>query len=58
MAVVFVPTDSIGGYSNLTPLGFGSKTLKGSNVSNTVSYAVKELAEKKHDNDSDYNLMP
>ncbi len=31
----------IDGYSNLTPSGFINKTPKGSNVSNTVSYAVE-----------------
>ena len=29
------------GYSNLTPSGFVGKTPKGSNVNNTVSYAVE-----------------
>jgi hypothetical protein len=30
------------GYSNLIPLGLIKKTLKGSNMNNTVSYAVEQ----------------
>jgi hypothetical protein len=36
-----ISTGKADGYSNLTPSGFSSETPKGSNVSNTLSYAVE-----------------